>query len=223
MKRRRPGWPAVDGYIEIEFDGCCTQKQMEEIADLMRDAWLAVQNAWHDATKVAGGGAPIALKTNAQVTNAMNAWFGKGKALNAKQMKKIADVLWETYRGFGEGSTKSFASSFEVVCNKNCKGGRPAAFRKIKHFGTITFDRDIVVCVPAFWDSLPNREARIAALVHEMTHWGAGTKDCGYAVHQDVPTTNYVDIDKDSVNLDTDELMNNASTYEGYVLQNYLK
>jgi hypothetical protein len=138
-----------------------------------------------------------------------NRWFGNGQQLNRRQFEKVWDVYTEVKNGIDTGTTTFYDKSDSVSYY-----GYTNLFFLSTHYRTIALGRD-------YFDG--SRAEKIGTLIHEMTHLYAGTDDYGYYTEDSLDAANPVryTLRRRSVTPNADQLVNNADSYAGLLVQYY--
>jgi RHS repeat-associated protein len=183
--------------IKLAFRGC-DQKQRESVFGAMKKAYPAIASA----NKGLGNG-------EKQASALIDKWFGgKSGSINGDQRKKVEDTLKDMEDALL--TRVIYINCVDCDCNANVKGSNAWTFKDQ------SFLLDIYLCKERFFGYSIKRMAAI--LLHELSHAQNGTVDHGYVDG----SGGYVDKHGNPVDLDSEQLINNADTYEEFLLDGYI-
>jgi RHS repeat-associated protein len=183
----------------IEFEDC-SDEQKQLIREAFPIAVDALVNAWADASDARdwlvekkGGVAPKPQNFLA----GLRTWFGD---VSGKTISSVLNVTWKTWSGLQKDGW-----TFECECS--CA---PNVAAKVYPLWS-----DCHLCRPFFDTGTAHDRAKI--IVHEATHYWAGTEDYGYRGPVD-----YRDINNNRVQVSNIQKLTNADTVAGFVKEVYI-
>lgn len=206
-------------YLKIvDIDKCSADE--ETLHDQVCDAYDAGDDAELEVYRVSVDSS----SQEEDVEDLMEKWWGLGVNLSNAEESDIWDVFDEVQDTLAGSSKSTYRVDIECDNSSNTMCGATTS--------AWTFPGGNIHLCPFYFtnsDGVDDSERRRGTLYHEFTHSYAWTDDKGYtALDADTWETytgtdglpNYYKTNGNSVTLTTDQLINNADTYSGFLEDN---